>query len=75
MVTAFVLAMAESGKERQVLAKLKKFPEIKESWNVYGEYDILMKIEVGSLDKLNNFLMNKLRGVGMIHHTTTMIAL
>ena len=75
MITAFILAIAESGKEREVLQDLEGMEEVKEKWNVYGDYDLLIKIEVENLDKLNEFLITKLRKVDNLSMTTTMIGL
>jgi anthranilate phosphoribosyltransferase len=75
MITAFVLAITESGKEREVLNALEGMKEVKEKWNVYGDYDILIKLEVENLDKLNEFLIQKLRKVENLSMTTTMIGL
>ena len=75
MITAFVLAITESGSEREVLSALEGMEEVKEKWNVYGDYDILIKLEVDNLDKLNEFLIQKLRKVENLSMTTTMIGL
>lgn len=75
MITAFVLAITESGREREVLNALEGMEEVKEKWNVYGDYDILIKLEVENLDKLNEFLIQKLRKVENLSMTTTMIGL
>ena len=73
MVTAFILATTKSGKERDVLDRILKIDEIKEAYNVYGDYDIILKAEIKTLDLLNDFLMKRIRNIENIVVTTTMI--
>ena len=75
MVVAFVLATTKDGKEKEVLDELAKLSEVKEAWNVYGDYDVFMRAETTDLDRLNEFLINKVRSVPNIAMTTTMIGL
>jgi len=75
MIVAFILATTKSGKEQQVIDNLKNFKEVEEAWNVYGDYDILVKVGVENLDKLNDFLLKEVRKETDISTTTTMIAL
>ncbi len=75
MVTAFVLATTRTGKERDVLTDLLKIEEITEAHNVYGDFDIFIKTEAKDLDTLNDVLIRKIRAVGSISTTTTMICL
>lgn len=75
MVTAFILAITKNGKERDVLAELQKLEEITETWNVYGDYDVLAKVEAMDLDSLNEFMLRKVRAITHISMTSTMIGL
>ena len=75
MVTAFILATTKNGKEKNVLEELMSIAEIKEAYNVYGDYDVLIKAETETLDNLNEFLMRRIRSIEHIAMTTTMIGL
>lgn len=75
MVTAFILATTKTGKEKDVLDNLLSIPEIREAYNVYGDYDLYIKAETDTLDNLNELLLNRIRGVAGIAMTTTMIGL
>ena len=46
VVTAYVLMISKSGEEREAIGALNKLKEVKESKIVYGEYDIVAKIQV-----------------------------
>jgi len=72
MIGAYVLIIAKSGFEKQVLEKLRKLKEIKDAKIVYGEYDIIAKIQVGDVSDLNDFLIDKVRNLE-IEKTSTLI--
>lgn len=75
MVTAFILANTRTGKEREVLESIMGLPQVREAHNVYGDYDVFMKAEAETLDKLNDFLLKEVRRVGNITTTTTLVGL
>ncbi|MCS7232884.1 MAG: Lrp/AsnC ligand binding domain-containing protein [Synergistetes bacterium] len=74
LVTAFVLVLVTAGKEREILEKLKEMPEVKEAYMVYGEYDLLLKVESETLKGLDNIIMGKIRKMPEIQLTSTLIA-
>ncbi|MFO7872300.1 MAG: Lrp/AsnC ligand binding domain-containing protein [Candidatus Undinarchaeales archaeon] len=75
MVTAFILATTKSGKGREVLEQLTGIDEIKEAYNVYGDYDVFIKAETSNLDNLNEVISKRIRNVENVAMTTTMIGL
>ncbi len=72
-VGAFVLITTKSGGEKNVVEALKKLPEVKEARILYGEYDIIAKIQAADIQKLNAFLLEKLRPISDIEGTSTLI--
>ena len=74
MPTAFVLVNAELGFEEAVLKKVLKNAEVKEAHLLYGLYDIIIKIEGESVEKIKNAVNNKIRGIEKIRSTLTMIS-
>ena len=75
MVTAFILATVKSGTDKSVIEKLRKMSEVREAANVYGDYDIVMKIEVKNLSDLDKLVHNKIRKLPEVVSTITMIGL
>jgi DNA-binding Lrp family transcriptional regulator len=73
MVTTYTLARVHPTKDKDVYKSLQEFKQIKEVIITYGEYDLLIKIEVKDLDELDQFIFNKIRGVEGISSTTTLI--
>jgi len=68
-----VLINAEIGSEDEVLKELKKLPNVKESYVVYGVYDIVAKVEAESMDKLKEVVTWKIRRLDKVRSTLTMI--
>ena len=75
MVTAYVLLIVKPGEESTVAEKLQKMPEVKDVSVVYGEYDVIAKIEKESMESLQDFLINKVRAMDEVERTSTMISL
>ncbi|MCS7105129.1 MAG: Lrp/AsnC ligand binding domain-containing protein [Thermofilaceae archaeon] len=74
MPTAYVLISTDVGAEREVLERLKEFPEVEEAYVVYGIYDLVVKIDVERQEDLREVLTNKLRKLDKVRSTLTMIA-
>ncbi len=70
---AFVLINAEIGSEDEVLKELRKLSNVKESYVVYGVYDVVAKVEADSMDKLKEIVTWKIRRLDRVRSTLTMI--
>ena len=73
MAIAFVLINAELGKELQIVNEIKKIPQVKEAYPVYGVYDVLMVIESDSMESLRETITDHVRKLDGIKSTLTMI--
>lgn len=73
MPLAFVLINAEIGSEDEVLKELRKLANVKESYVVYGVYDVVAKVEAESMDKLKEIVTWKIRRLDKVRSTLTMI--
>ncbi len=73
MPLAFVLINAEIGSEDEVLKEMKKIPNVKEAYVVYGVYDIVGKVEADTMDKLKEIITWKIRRLEKVRSTLTMI--
>jgi len=71
--SAFVLINAEIGSEDEVLKQLKTLPNVKESYVVYGVYDIVAKVSADTMDKLKDIVTWKIRRLDKVRSTLTMI--
>ncbi|MCC2649171.1 MAG: putative transcriptional regulator, AsnC family [Nitrososphaeraceae archaeon] len=52
---------------------MKSIPGVKEAYTVYGVYDIMIKVEADSMDKLKEFISSKIRRVKGVKSTLTML--
>ena len=74
MAVAFVLVNAELGTEEDVIREIRKLSEVKEAHLVYGMYDIMVKVEGPSVEKVKETVNVKNRKMDNIRSTLTMIA-
>lgn len=72
MVTGFVLITAESGRERAVYDALVGLPQVVELHALYGDFDMLAKVETPDFDEMGSFIVNEVRGVPGIRDTKTL---
>ena len=75
MPLAFVLVNAEVGSEDEVVEELRKVANVKESYAVYGVYDIVAKVEAESMDKLKEIITWKIRRLDKVRSTLTMLVI
>ena len=71
MAIGFVLITIAPKHEHDVHTKLSKVPEIIELHPLFGEYDLLAKIEADDFDNLGAIVINKIRSIEGVKFTTT----
>ncbi|MEZ0289950.1 MAG: Lrp/AsnC ligand binding domain-containing protein [Sulfolobales archaeon] len=72
---ALVLINIEIGSEEEVLARLREIPNVKETYLVYGVYDIVAVIEAQTQDELREIVVKYVRRIPKIRSTTTMMVI
>ena len=70
---AYVLINVELEREREVLDAVRKIESVKEAHAVYGVYDIVVKVEAETMDKLKETVNRNVRRLNKIRSTLTMI--
>ena len=73
MVISYTLARVQRAKDLIIYNKIKELPEVKEVITTYGEYDVIIKVEVKTLNDLDMFVFSKLRTIDGVESTTTLI--
>jgi len=73
MLTCFVLIRVEAKKEDQVYDCLVKVKEIEGIREVFGEYDMICRMEARNLKELRALVIQKVRSVPGVLSTTTLI--
>lgn len=75
MISAYVLMRIKPGMDRNVLHDVKKLAQVKAVETLYGEYDMLLKVKVGTLDELDAFIFDTVRTIKGVESSTTLIAI
>lgn len=73
MAIGFALLSISPLHEKTVYEKLKQIPEIIEVHPLFGEFDILVKIEAHDIDSIGSIVINKIRSVQGVVDTKTLI--
>ena len=74
METAFVLIKAHPLKEKVVYSNLIKMKEVVETQSVYGEYDLVARLDFEDYKKMTRFLIEEMRLVPGVLKTETLIS-
>jgi DNA-binding Lrp family transcriptional regulator len=75
LTVAFVLINTELGAEDEVKEKLLEQPEVVESHIVYGVYDLIVKLEAETMEKIKNVVTWKIRRMNKLRSTLTIIVM
>lgn len=70
--SAYLLGVSQIGKEKEVLEKCLKIEGVKEGTVVFGEFDIILKIEAEDLKELSKKI-EEIRNINGFIRTTTLI--
>ena len=73
MAIGFALLSISPLYEKTVYTELSNIPEVIEVHPLFGEYDILLKIECGSIDSIGSVVINKIRATKGVVDTKTLI--
>jgi len=75
MPMAYVLITTETGAMESVRESLKKMDYVKETYMVYGVYDIIATVKAETMDKLKEIVTWNLRNLDKVRSTLTMIVI
>jgi DNA-binding Lrp family transcriptional regulator len=73
MPTAFLLINTEMGSESEVLEALRKMENVRETFVVYGVYDLIARVEAETMDQLKDIITWKIRRLDRVRSTLTMM--
>lgn len=73
-VVAYVLLVTDSNRSQQIYEDLKNFEKVKECNMIYGDYDIILKVELSNLAEMTAFMM-EIRHQFAIKKSSTLITL
>ena len=72
MALGYVLIIAAPGNEHEIYNKLSKITEIIELLLLFGEYDLIAKIEAEDFEKLGEVVVNEISSIEGVIDTKTL---
>ena len=75
MATAYVLINCELGSEESIISQLKNLEGVIEVHGTFGAYDILAKIESGTVEALRETITSKILKMEKIRSTLTLMVI
>lgn len=72
MAVGFVLISTVPGKEHEVYNALLAVPEIIELHPLFGEHDLIAKLEAKDFDTLGHIIVDKIRSIDGVDETKTL---
>ena len=72
MAEAYVLVNCDLGAEDEVIGGLKQIDQVKEVHGTFGAYDIIVKVQTESADKLREAITWNIRKMDKIRSTLTL---
>lgn len=73
MILAYMLISTRQGKLKLVSSTLRTLAPVRELHEVYGRFDIIVKVEFGDYERLKEFIQNKIQIVEGITKTETLL--
>ena len=73
MAIGFVLITTEPGKEQDVYSALDSIELVTNHWMLFGEYDIIARIQADDESMLTMTIVEKIRPIHGIQDTKTLI--
>ncbi len=70
---AYIVLQLREADENSVLERLKSFKEVKNAHVIFGEWDIIAKVEVQDAENLASFMIDKVRPMKEVKLSSTMI--
>ncbi len=70
---AYVMVSLQDASEAKTLEKIKKNKEVIDAKIVFGEWDLIVKIEAETTEGLGQFIMDKIRHLEGVKMTSTLI--
>ena len=71
--SAYIMITCETGSEESISEEIKSIDGVKEIQSTFGAYDILVKIELSTIEDLRDAVTYKIRKISKIRATTTIV--
>ena len=75
MEKAYVLLSVELGSGREVLNALEEMPEVKETHQLYGVYDLIVQVEAETVQEIKELIEKRIRVIEKIRSAMPLICI
>ena len=75
MKKAYVLLTVEIESGKEVLNALDEIPDVKEAHQLYGVYDLIIRVEAETMQELKDLITNRIKVIGRIRSTMSLICI
>jgi DNA-binding Lrp family transcriptional regulator len=72
MTIGFVLINVSPGTEKKVFDTMIKWEEIQELYPLFGDYDLIAKVQTSDYEGLSDIVVNKIRALKGVTETKTL---
>ncbi len=72
MAVGFVLVNVAPGMEKEVFDTLIKYEEIQELYPLFGDYDLIAKIQASDFETLSDIVVHRIRSIKGVTETKTL---
>ena len=73
MSMAFVLITADLGHEKEVVGELRRIEGVSEAHSAYGAYDIMVKVQAVTQQKVKDIVFSRIRTLDDVRSTLTLV--
>lgn len=73
METAYVMINCEMGAEGTIVEGVKSIDSVKEVSGVFGNYDVVVKLECSNIEEVRETIAKKIRQLSKVRCTTTLM--
>lgn len=72
MAIGFVLIKTAAAAEREVFGELDELDEVQELHSLFGEFDLIAKLQADNFNKLGQVVVDKIRSIEGVEDTKTL---
>jgi len=72
MVVAFLLLGCRTGREAAVLDEIERIESVVYAQPLFGEHDLIVKVEAGDLQDLSSIVLERIRSIEGVVTTKTL---
>lgn len=72
MTIGFVLINVSPGTEKKIFDTMIKWDEIQELYPLFGDYDLIAKVQTSDYEGLSDIVVNKIRALKGVTETKTL---